>query len=104
MKKYLLSVFAVILAVGFSAFTKAPAIKKSSTDYYWYEVDHSVPGGRVLSNNGYLYGGAIPQAEAQENEPCDQGNAIDCLWGFEEPLPPNQTILDSDMFTRRSEF
>lgn len=40
MKKYLLGLVAVVLAIGFSAFTKAKVeSKRTFGTYYWYPVD-----------------------------------------------------------------
>jgi hypothetical protein len=100
MKKYLLSIFAVLLAVGFSAFTKAPASRKAaSTSYYWYAVDYSVPGGRVISNSGFLFGGPQTQPDAQANDGCDDVEEIHCLRGFAQQLPPNQIVTTFDEST-----
>jgi hypothetical protein len=47
MKKYLLGIVALVLAIGFSAFTTNKAIKstKNITSLYWYEVVAGLTSG-----------------------------------------------------------
>ncbi len=42
MKKYLLSLFAILLAVGFSAFTPAPKATTGQNALYWYWEDTKI--------------------------------------------------------------
>lgn len=53
MKKYLLGVTALVMAVGLSAYTAPPKKKKGSYDLYWYVVK---PGWGMASgfNNGMV--------------------------------------------------
>jgi hypothetical protein len=44
MKKYLFGLFAIALAIGFSAFTttKAPSKNSGSDTFYWYHVENNL--------------------------------------------------------------
>ena len=55
MKKYLLGLFAVALAIGFSAFTSAPKAHKATnqTQYYWYHVNGANYGSIIDAENLY---------------------------------------------------
>lgn len=51
MKKYVLGIFAVLLAIGFSAFT--PSAKQDNLDpKYWYGLDGQPLGFGIHPNNG----------------------------------------------------
>lgn len=67
MKKYLVAIFAVILAVSATAFTTSQ--KLNDNVYYWYDPQgHALPGGpSTLPPSG-----------------CDVGTDI-CAYGFTEP-------------------
>jgi hypothetical protein len=65
MKKYLFGLFAIILAVSFSAFSTAKKHSKTSgTPYYWYTVDAS---GNVADDNGPLNGSTEDKDAAVSN-------------------------------------
>jgi hypothetical protein len=38
MKKYLVGIFAILLAIGFSAFTSTKTQSEKFTNYYWYHT------------------------------------------------------------------
>lgn len=95
MKKYLLGLFAVILAIGFSAFTNVHHSKnKTETPYYWYEVNN------VLSETD----GATVNPDGKEikddmlSAPCDDSGSPVCLAGFSSEVPSGTSIsgLGSD--------
>lgn len=75
MKKYL-SLLAVILAIGFSAFT-SKADQKQLTNYFWYDLVGGSLGYGTLPNNGCIATGT------------------DCARGFVvEPNSPTQDMPD----------
>lgn len=84
MKKYLSGLFAVLIAISLSAFTNKSEKRTSNlTDYYWYVVDYSVPGGEVPAGATPVFGGAKQtQAFAQANDGCDDIAQLHCLRGF----------------------
>jgi hypothetical protein len=79
MKKYLLGIIAVVLAVGFSAFTAIKPIKKTKDPetLYWYAVE-----------NGFTSGGYIAHAQKPTvilNQGCKDTPLHDiCLVGSED--------------------
>ncbi len=101
MKKYLLGFFAIILAVGLSAFTKAPDQKKTTdTEYYWYVVDYSVAGGQVAAGTPASFSGVKKtKAHAISNDGCPDINDLHCLRGFINQLPSNVNVSTFDEST-----
>jgi hypothetical protein len=94
MKKYLLGLFAVVLAVGFSAFTSDVKVASSDPDQdlYWYVVENGfakfqqpVFGEQLISKNELLN-------EEPQEIPCEVGSLVDCIRGFEEPLSQDVAI------------
>ena len=77
MKKYVLGLVAIVLAIGFSAFT---AKKKQPADdvYYFYIVDSN---GIIPSGSSVQFGGTKTLAYADANDGCS-GSVNDCLRGF----------------------
>lgn len=69
MKRYLLGIFAIVLAIGFSAF------KSSNADVIWYLVDGS--GVVQNPNDGVKADETLPPAE------CDDGFTL-CARAFSE--------------------
>jgi len=83
MKKYLLGLFAIALAIGFSAFTsKAPTPttkKHSTTDYYWYNVNVTQTQTTTLAFND-----KINKDAAISGGSCNDTNDQPlCLAGFD---------------------
>ena len=80
MKKYLLGIFAVALAIGFSAFTKKNEPKKNFTNYYWFKVATGQESDNTLTNSqvtDYLgFGATAPNAG------CPNDGAKNCVVGF----------------------
>jgi hypothetical protein len=58
MKKYLLGLFAVVLAIGFSAFTSDDRKSTTQDAYFWYAIDGSQVG-QLLDASQYTRADAI---------------------------------------------
>jgi len=91
MKKYLLGIIAVVVAIGATAFTKEIKKEKTTpavTDLYWYTVTYNedFPNGAVMSSSDIRFSG-VPQTQtyANANDGCS-GTAIHCLRGFSSTL------------------
>lgn len=91
MKKYFLSLIAVVLIVGASAFIKS---KSNSTSdlYHWYFVDAS---GYVVSGSDAFGGTTETQAYANAHPPCTTGTNTDCIRGFLS-VPTFPTMVNGD--------
>jgi len=82
MKKYLFGIFAIALAIGFSAFTSTNKVvpSKKTTNYFWYELN--------ASKTATLGSTVNPSAAVDEaTEIPNYGNCLDqdapkCLVGF----------------------
>lgn len=93
MKKYFIGLVAVILAVGFSAFTAPHKVKSSAKDpqYIWYEVvNNQVDPDAPLNET------AMSKADFEDDPltSCPTGNTVDCVRGFltnNLPQSPSQT-------------
>ena len=86
MKKYVLGIIAIVLAVGFSAFTapkKAPAGKKMTTAY-WFSVDkHRVlPTDPISDADATFLGSTSDISIPPGNDPNCSGASYDCLVYF----------------------
>lgn len=104
MKKYLMSFFALILAVSLSAFNQTPKNNSNFTDYYWYEVDYSVPGGQVAANTPAEFGGSkLTQPDAQQGDDCADVDEIHCLRGFAEIPDLSSAVFTYDSSTPKEE-
>ena len=87
MKKYFLAIFAVIIAIGLSAFTN---IRKHHTGknfdlYYWYKVDYSSnPAGQIPSGSTNFFGTGVTEsvADATDDDDCITTGNRHCLRGF----------------------
>jgi len=94
MKKYLIGFVAVILAIGFSAFTEK---SKQATDdvYYFYLVDGN---GIIPSGSSVQFGGTKTLAFADANDGCS-GSGNDCMRGFlTQPSLPTSASGDVQTF------
>ncbi len=104
MKKFFVPILAVILAIGFSAFTsfqKSDSGANDLTNYNWYRVvyDQDHPDGFIPSNAQPEFTG-IDQSTANSMDDCEDTGA-DCLRGFTgTPSLPNETRGNSQ--TERS--
>ncbi len=81
MKKYLLGIFAIVLAVGFSAFTtiKSETAARAQAQLYWYQVDEQ---SQVILEDTPLFDHA---ERASLTHTCADEGDLDCLRGFEFP-------------------
>lgn len=85
MKKYLLGLFAVVLAIGFSAFTAPKAVKSNLTDPFWYKVDAST--FQVLEVVGQT-----TLALAKSTTGCDDSSPTLCTYGYD--VDPGYSVND----------
>lgn len=95
MRKYLLGLFAVVMAVSLSAFTSVESSKEAgkSADLYWFLYDE--PSG---TTGTYLGFGAKNAFRALG---CDKDIQIDCRRGYPSsalvnPSVPGQGVNDED--------
>ena len=82
MKKYILSIFAVVLAVGMSAFTTVSNQTKTGDDYYWFNLD----GTEDLGHDEFPNNGCTIEGEG-------------CAKGYIDP-PNDPTDDPADVFVR----
>lgn len=78
MKKFFVSVAAVLLIVAASAFVKSNHHAPNAV-YHWYAVNSS---GVVISGSDAFGGLQKDQAYANANSPCPAGLNADCIRGF----------------------
>jgi len=91
MKKYLFGIFAIALAIGFSAFTSVPKVKKSTkTSFvYWYDIHPST--SRVMDENPLFYNKdedeilGLQHCQDHEDQPI-------CVAGSDTELELNQSV------------
>jgi hypothetical protein len=92
MKKYLLGIFAIVIAVSLSAFTssaKHSASSKTLDGFYWYMVDDASGLAKVSSP---AFGGAqATQTFADTHSPCDAGSTRDCIRGYSSQLTADES-------------
>jgi hypothetical protein len=87
MKKYFFSMLAIVVALGFSAFTAhKPSAKKQAT-YFYYRVNSIT--NRVESSSDLVNGTAMLPSAFASNFPADAcpGNGQDCVRGFTSEIP-----------------
>jgi hypothetical protein len=80
-KKYILSVIAIIMVVAGSAFVNK--MNSTDTQYYWYKVNSS---GQIVEGSEAYDGDQVDMQFAEDNLPCTPGNASDCVRGFNSQL------------------
>jgi len=78
MKKYFLSIIAVILIVAASAFVRSNNHEKNAV-YHWYTVDGS---GNVVSGSDAFGGATETVSYACAHLPCTAGTNSDCVRAF----------------------
>lgn len=79
---------AVVLALGFSAFTTKPAVSsKHFVDLFWYNYDISTD-----QLNGQISTAAISHSTAKAATGCSdfENDVIDCARGYSEEQDPMQ--------------
>ena len=92
MKKHLLGVFAVILAVGASAFTTTSTVSSNTTGYFWYQPDAS---GIVYPNTELFSNMAADKSTADANDGCE-GTGAECIRGFESRIQEQTSNLGQE--------
>jgi hypothetical protein len=82
MKKYLLGIIAIVMAVGFSAFTK-PEVKRTSnkeqTSYYWFRVANGY--GDLSSLTSSQVSAYLGFSSTAPTSGCS-GSGYNCIVGF----------------------
>jgi len=81
MKKYLLGIFALMMAVGFSAFTPQKKIANNTPQPYliWYTIDSDGSLGVAYDGtNEYTKNEVLPLIV------CDETDDPDCMRGYED--------------------
>ena len=90
MKKYLLGLFAIALAIGFSAFTaKHPTRKATNTYYYWFDVSSIDGSGNITPVASPEFSGTL-QDHATAADPLQNATGCDdspstpaCIGGYD---------------------
>jgi hypothetical protein len=72
MKKYFLSVFAIVLAISFSAFTNMKPVKQTD-NAFWYNIDPST--NEVLNEYGF-----VSRESAQTSSGCSGAGTLCDKW------------------------
>jgi len=93
MKKYFFSILAIVLAVGFSAFTsKTPAKKAPATftDFYWFDVSSIDQFGNIIPQSSPEFSGTM-QSHSTAADPLQNATGCDdtpnrppCIGGYPE--------------------
>jgi len=100
LKKMIFGLAALVVAFGLvftaSAF-KSDAKSTQKAAMYWYEVSYDDP---LNYPDGYIKSGTpiFDHAEQDQVEsPCDEGNDLDCLRGFDSPITsfPDATLTEN---------
>jgi hypothetical protein len=85
MKKYVLGMIAVILAISFSAFTTAKKAKATEGSYYWYpvkpnssDIDHTA----LINPTSAKY--TKSELDGLDLIPCPEHSGTDCMRGFDD--------------------
>lgn len=95
MRKYLLGLFAVVMAVSLSAFTSAKSSKETgkSADLYWFLYDATSETTGTYLDFGEKNTFKVPG--------CNQETEIDCRRGYSladlvDPSDPEQGVINDD--------
>ncbi|MFA6083426.1 hypothetical protein [Mucilaginibacter sp.] len=85
MKKQILGVLAIVIAVTASAFTTSHNVAhKKKAALYWYKVTYdAMHTGGYIPNEDAFY---VQSEKSQVNSPCASGTVKDCLRGFSSEL------------------
>jgi hypothetical protein len=78
MKKYFLGTIAVLLAVGFSAFTNIKA-KPAATDLYWFQISNKYTSTQAVAQTDAAF---IQQSATPPLGVSCSGGMYDCVAGF----------------------
>jgi len=83
MKKYLFGLFAIALAIGFSAFTSAKSVKVNTQDFIWYYVEDGLTTDQLVFGDTDLES----KDDAKIESGCsDAVNQPICAAGFTETV------------------
>ncbi len=95
MKKNILGILAVAVAIATSAFVNAKpaAHPKATVNYHWYLVNAS---GQIVSGSQQFGGTARDVSYAENNLPCQAGSDADCIRGFVQPITSFPTSATGD--------
>ena len=90
MKKYLFGIFAIALAIGFSAFTNVRKVESKGiqTTYDWYAVN---PSTGLVTSETPIYND-FTEAEVIAQDDCQDETGGICLAGSNSPL-----LVDEDV-------
>jgi len=103
MKKYLLGLTAIVVAISLSAF-QAPKNEAFDSSYFWYSISGSNLGTRLGDVNGQPVQYTQGQAMAAGLTSCNDSGSISCIAGDAQsnqagqPLPADV----SDNFIKRT--
>ena len=94
MKKYLLGLLAITMAVGFSAFTNTRPVKESNTtDYFWYELNAAKTQTLGLTVNEDPDVAVDEASQISFYSFCEDGTSRPkCLVGFTSPVSSGTSV------------
>jgi len=94
MRKYLLGLFAVVMAVSLSAFTSARSSDKAvkSAPLYWFEYDELAGTGDYI-DYGERSEFLVPPCDLEEGKDCHRGYS---LMDLVNPSVPQEGVIDDD--------
>jgi hypothetical protein len=98
MKKYMLGLFAIVMALGLSAFQHS-TVKTATTEtaLYWYPVDQStgaIDHTQLINPSAKM---TKSQLRAASLIPCPEAPGVDCTRGFND-------LQSSDVTTQGIDF
>lgn len=103
MKKYLLGFFAIIMALGLTAFQHSTAKASGlETALYWYPFNQStgaIDHTQLINPSGKL---TKSQLRAASLIPCPEAPGVDCIRGFDAQQSADVTTQGAD-FTQTEE-
>lgn len=107
MKKHFIGLFAVVLAIAFSAFTTHQQIpKKTFNSYIWFNVDPGSGSLSTLTDSDVSFNSSLSPAPSTDPG-CDSGSK-NCVVGFNEDqvdatgqhLKPGSQPIQMTYYTR----
>jgi hypothetical protein len=99
MKKYFLGFLAIILAIGFSAFTAPKKIQKTNQALYWYTVNSDMV---TVDKENLIEDEQIEKAAAEAIVTCDGNTSNDCARGFTALLTTSTTSTGIEQIKRNN--
>jgi len=79
MKKYLFGIFAIVLAIGFSAFTTTKSAKSKKIDSYWFVATNSTS---TISSVQLDFPTSAPTAQSADPFSCEADGSKYCSLPF----------------------